>query len=69
MKRLYLIEARYYVMAEDRIEARHIIPDSISASIIFVSEVDKVDADWLDAIPYGGDNDKVCGEIIQEIPG
>ncbi len=65
MKHLYEIEARWYVLAEDEVEAQDIRPDSLADVSVFAIEANIVDADWWDAIPYNGDDDKTCGQILQ----
>jgi len=66
MKRLYAIDARWYVMAEDEEEAQAIYPDSLSEVTIFAIEANSVDSSWWDAIPYNGTDDKMCGQILQD---
>ena len=69
MKNLYKVEAMWYVMAEDEMEAQILKPDAIDETSIFVMEASEVgvDADWWDAIPFNSDTDKTCGQIMEEL--
>lgn len=66
MKRLYEIEVKYYVMAENELEAQDIEPDYISNCSVFASEANSVDHDWWNAVPYNSDDDKTCGQVLNE---
>lgn len=66
MKKLYVVERRYYVMAESLLEAEDIEPDSITDCITFAFETDSVDDEWWDVIPFNSDDDRTCGQILEE---
>ena len=65
MKRLYRVEAHYYVMAGGELEAVLIRPD-VDCCPRLAEAVSNVDSEWYDAIPFGGDDDRTCGEILQQ---
>uniref|UniRef100_A0A6M3X6L1 Uncharacterized protein n=1 Tax=viral metagenome TaxID=1070528 RepID=A0A6M3X6L1_9ZZZZ len=65
MKRLYEVEARWYVMAEDEVEAESVRP-IWGDYAVFVTEASGVDHDWFDALPFGGDDDRTCSQILSE---
>jgi len=62
MKKLYEVEIRYYVMAENETEAEAIRTDD--GVTLEVNEAFTVDSEWWDTIPFGGDDDRTCGEIL-----
>jgi len=68
-KKLYKVEAMWYVMAEDELEAQDIKPDDISTTSIFVMEASEtgIDTDWWDAYPFNSDGNKTCGQIMAEL--
>ena len=66
MKKLYEIEARWYVMAEDEEEAQSIKPTDIATCSVFAIEPISIDADWYNAIPFNSDDDRTCGQILKE---
>ncbi len=68
MKRLYRIDVTYYVMAESREEAQMVRPDfgiEEALSDASIEETLSVSSSWRDAIPFGGDDDRTCGEILE----
>ena len=64
MKRLYEVEAKWYVMAEDEGAAQRVIPELGSCSV-FAIEATSIDADWTGAIPFEADDDRTCLEILK----
>ena len=66
-KRLFEIEARAYAYAET--EAKAIRALQFEASLhdmtFEASETSSVDADWWDAIPYGGEDNRTCAQLLQ----
>ena len=65
MKRLFEVEALYYVMAESEIEAEEIRPVDISLCSRTAVETKSVNSEWFDAIPFNADDDRTCGQIIK----
>ena len=69
MKKLYCVEidTHYYVMAESEFEAERIRHD-INQHDVFAREATNVGIyrEWRDAIPIGSDDDKTCGQIMEE---
>ncbi len=65
-KKLYEIEARWYVMAEDEEEAQSIKPTDIQACSVFAIDPIIIDADWNNAIPFNSDDNRTCGQILKE---
>ena len=65
MKTLYEVEARWYVMAENKEDAEEIRPSLLEVSLSAIKAAG-VDAEWGDSIPFGGDDDKTCGQIFKE---
>ena len=64
MKKLYEVRKLYYVLAEDELGAECCyVPYGATAEVI---EVNSVAANWLDLIPFGGDDDRTCREILRE---
>ena len=66
MKKLYEVTKLYYVLAEDELEAEY--TDAGHGATTEVIEVNSVAAAWLDLIPFGGDDDRTCREILKEMP-
>ncbi len=71
MKKLFEVEVRYYIMAEDKKEAETNLPldFSLDACTVDVHEVSHhiTDSQWVNAIPFNSDDDKTCGQIIDEM--
>ena len=67
MKRLYDVEIRVFVMAEDEEEARQIATRECQPEEADAEEAGSVDVFWWDSIPYGSDDDKTCGKIMAEM--
>ncbi len=63
-KKLYLVEKKAYVMAENELEAGVI--DTGDGASVEVLEALSVDSDWWDLIPFGGDDDNTCGQILTQ---
>jgi len=68
MKRLYQVELRFVVAAENDAEAdmeasKVISQDGLDREIYPVSAVD---AAWLGAIPFGAEGDKTCAQYLAE---
>ncbi|MCJ7829358.1 MAG: hypothetical protein MUP81_06430 [Dehalococcoidia bacterium] len=66
MKQLYEVAIYYYVMAENTEEAKTIKPDFLSDCTIFAHKTKTIRNDWWECIPFGSDDDKTCGQIVQE---
>ncbi len=64
MKRRYEVEARWYVMDKNELQAQIIKPPDILACSVFAIEPAGIDTDWYDAIPFNSDDDRTCGEIL-----
>ena len=79
MKELYCITIKYTVMvlADNKEKAEELgswhatddynEPDF--ASVRKVKKLDDIPQIWRDCIPYGGDEDSTCEEIIKEMEG
>lgn len=67
MKKLYEVEIKVYVMAEDKEDALYIASRECQPEEAEAYEAESVDALWWKSIPYGSDDDKTCGEIIGEM--
>jgi len=67
MKRLYEVEIRVYVMAENEQDALQIAARECQPEEAEAEEAGSVDSLWWKSIPYGADDDKTCGEIMGEI--
>lgn len=65
ISKLEQVEARWYVMEENEKEAESIRPDWGSYGVL-ATQASSVDCDWADSIPFGGDDDKTCSEILAE---
>lgn len=64
-KQLFEVTKTYYVMAEDEQEANDFKPELDGCdSEAFPAE--SVNATWWDSLPFGGDDDRTCGQIITE---
>ena len=65
-KKLFKVEAYWYVLAEDAQEAETRQPEwgSITTEAI---EAHSVDNDWVDALPFGEDEmgERTCMQILQ----
>ena len=66
-KWLFEIEGRAYAYAETEAKAIRAVQDEASLHDIpfEASKTSSVDEDWADAIPYGGDDNRTCGQIQQ----
>ena len=65
MKKLYEVEIKVYVMAEDAEEAAQIAVTDCQDTEAEAFLANSVDSEWFDVIPYGGDDDTTCGEILK----
>ncbi len=67
MKKLYEVEMVVYVMAENENEA-HEAANDFEVDIPFfdckIYEAVSDYSNWMDAIPYGSDDDKTCREVL-----
>lgn len=65
-KRLYRVTVMFMVLAENETAAEYAeqYPDGASVE---VEMANSVPSDWRDAIPYGGDDNRTCGEILREM--
>jgi hypothetical protein len=64
MKKLYEVTVTYYVMAESEDEAECV--DTLHGDTTKeVERATSVDELWWHAIPFGGDDDRTCGVILQ----
>ena len=65
MKKIYELTITAYVLAETaedaRAEARSI---DTSGCDVEAYEVSQVPQEWMDCMPFGGDEDKTCAEIL-----
>ncbi len=66
MKTLFRIQRTWYVMAEGRACAEGMYIPLTCEPTEELEEATSVDADWRDAIPEGGDDDRTCGQILKE---
>jgi len=67
-KKLYqtTIEITGYVVAETVKEAQQIFKEQAPAPYVEAVEANEVAANWLDLIPYGGDDDELdCQEWLE----
>ena len=67
MKKLYEVEMTVYVMAANEIEAHEAATDfevEIPFADCEIYEAGAVNSSWMEAIPYGSDDDKTCREIL-----
>ncbi len=69
MKKLYRVDAFWYVMAEDKEEAVDYKPmlSECSKEASLASEVGVDYPDWWEAIPFNSDDDRTCGQIQHDI--
>ena len=67
MKKLYEVERKFYVMAEDELEAEDFDPHDTSGCTNDAFLASGVEAEWWNCLPYNGDDDKTCGQIITEL--
>lgn len=73
MKKLYVVDVQHtvYVMAEDLREAewtaRRGIRENVDEPTCSVSEIKggPIDPDWRQAIPYGSDDERTVGKIVE----
>lgn len=66
IKKLYEVEIKAYVMAEDEDEAKSIAVAECEDVDAEAFVTNSIDAEWWDAIPYGNDDDLTCGEILKQ---
>ena len=65
MKELYKVTVEYYVMAEDEKDAESIYPNHIQNCTVFAYRAGQCCClDWWDAIPFGSEDNRTCGDII-----
>ena len=69
------IEVTIYVLADDDDEAAYLAKDNVAEEVFMqsplVKEVrrgDRIDPNWGDAYPWGGQGDKTVRELLDEIP-
>jgi hypothetical protein len=65
-KKLYEVTAKFYVMADNELGAEYPYSFELSNCTLDVFEAQSVDADWWDSIPFGGDDDRTCGQIFEQ---
>ncbi len=65
MKHLYKIEMLAYVMAENSFEAEHLAVRNAPNILCEAYPAHCVDGEWWDWIPFGADDDRTCGQILQ----
>lgn len=65
--KLYEVNVKYYVLAEDE-DGATMMPSGfdLSACDVDVWEAESLDVAWKDALPFGGDGKKTCGQIMEE---
>lgn len=76
MKKLYRVEVvtSLYVLAEDERDARDLgssharEEDAASVSACLVNDLREIDPEWRRSLPYGGDGEKTCVEILTQLP-
>ena len=69
MKKLYEVTKRYYIMAENEIEAEYYNIDFEGEASVDVVEATSVDSEWWDEIPFNSDDARTCGQILKgEMP-
>ena len=69
MKKLYEVTKRYYIMAENKIEAEFYNIDFEGEASVEAVVATSVDTDWFDAIPFNSDDALTCGQILKgEMP-
>ena len=69
MKKLYEVTKRYYVMAENEMEAECINISFEGEATVEAVVATSVDTDWFDAIPFNSDDALTCGQILKgEMP-
>ena len=64
--KLYEVNLKYYVLAEDEQEAGYVLID-VACCDKDIGEAKSVDAAWYDALPFTssmGESDRTCGEIL-----
>ncbi len=67
MKKLYEVEAKWYVMAESQEEAESGCGINLDGCTIVAYLAKGVDADWRDAIPFGKEIEgRTCSRILKE---
>ena len=67
MKELFEVNQRYYVIADDELEAESIstFPGDVTKEVF---KAEGVDHEWWDCLPFGDDDtDRTCGEILTEL--
>jgi len=68
-KKLYEVERRFYVLADDIWEAESYQPFDPLSCTNEVIEARTVDHEWWKALPFGEDDEgeRTCGEIIKSL--
>ena len=67
MKRLYRVDAFWYVMAENSQDAVDVRPDYGAIDIeVTLARDSGVDFGWWDAMPFNSDDNRPCKEIIHD---
>lgn len=75
-KKLYRVDVSFtlYVLADDSFGARDLAQQHVreeSPDETYATEITDplhIDSDWRNALPYGGDEDKTCLQILEERP-
>ena len=69
MKRLYEVNATYYVMADSAVQAEAFWPRAADTVTVIACPATKCDSDWFNALPFNADRDdeRTCGQILQEM--
>jgi hypothetical protein len=65
MKKLYEVNRKYYVMAENESEAEYAFDIDWTACTTEIYRAKSIDSEWFDAIPFNSDDDRTCGEILK----
>lgn len=68
MKKLYRVDAFWYIMADSEETAKAYKPMLSECDIeVELARDTGVDIDWWDALPFNGDTDRTCGQIQHDI--
>lgn len=65
-KRLYRVDAFWYVMADSLEEAEEYRSLLLSSASVSASEATYLDSEWANAIPFNSDDDRTCGQLIHD---
>ena len=66
-KRLYRVDAFWYVMAESKEDAVEIKPDWGAVDIGSTLTRDSgLDIGWWDVLPFNNDDNRSCGQVIHD---